>query len=118
MRQTTQQGPAPGMKTTDLSAAQQRLLGLMREIQFGRIESLAVTGGDPDFSAGPTVIREIKFGAGDGVEVRPNGRDFALKAQAVEMFQHLRRMRDGVVEVLEIRNGLPFRMSVRETLGA
>ncbi|MBF0155183.1 MAG: hypothetical protein HQL64_15705 [Magnetococcales bacterium] len=101
----------------DLSVAQQRLLTRMREIQFGRIEGLAVTNGDPVFQKGSIVVREIKFGASDSHNAVAQDRDFTLKSQVIEMFEYLRHMREGVVEVLEIKNGLPFRMSVKETIG-
>ena len=118
MRQTTKDGPRPGMTTTDLTTSQQRLVTLMREIRFGRIEGLTVADGEPVFQDPTTVFRDFKFGAGDDVTPAKPNRDFALKVQVTEMLDHLRRMRDGVVEILEIKNGLPFRMSVKETIGA
>ncbi|MEO5334398.1 MAG: hypothetical protein H7839_20475 [Magnetococcus sp. YQC-5] len=102
----------------DLSLPQQRLLELMREIQFGRIEGLAVHDGMPVFDHRPVVFREIKFGGEPEPSQLGASADFTLKAQVIEMLEHFRRMRNGVVEVLEIKNGLPFRMSIRESIGA
>jgi len=102
---------------SDLSAPQQRLLALMGEIRFGRIEGLLVRNGMPVFDPNLIVFREIKFG-GESSSTRPDpSADFAIKAQAAEMFEHLQRMGNGLVEYLEIKNGLPFRMSVKETIG-
>ncbi len=101
----------------DLSPPQRRLLALMQEIRFGRIEGLAVHDGMPVFDHRPVLFREIKFGGEPEPSRSGVSGDFALKAQVVEMFGHFRRMRNGMVEVLEIKNGLPFRMSVRESIG-
>lgn len=118
MKQTEKNGLRPGLNTTNLTTSQQRLVMLMRDISFGRIEGLAVAGGEPVFQNGPTVVRDIKFGAGsDSIPINPK-QDFSLKAQVIEMFEHLQNMSNGTVEVLEIKNGLPFRMSVKETIEA
>lgn len=101
----------------DLSLPQQRLLAVMGEIRFGRIEGLAVHDGMPVFDHRPVLFREIKFGGEPEPSRSGASADFALKTQVVEMFDHFRRMRNGMVEVLEIKNGLPFRMSIRESIG-
>ncbi len=101
----------------DLSAPQQRLLTLMREIRFGRIESLTVRSGSPVFDRHPVIFREIKFGGESGTQRPIASADFALKAQVLELFDQLQRLGDGLVERLEIKNGLPFRMTVKETTG-
>ncbi|MBF0437134.1 MAG: hypothetical protein HQL77_17450 [Magnetococcales bacterium] len=108
----------PQHTTHGLSVPQKRLLVLMMEIQFGRIEGLVVTNGDPIIQKGSIVVREVKFGASDSNNTTAPDRDFSLKSQVIEMFEYLQRMRTGMVDVLEIKNGLPFRMSVRETIGA
>jgi len=121
-------GPGNGLKPgTDrreevskrsLSAPRRRLLELMQEINFGRIEGLAVRGGEPVLDPPPRVVREIKFGGENGPRRELGSDDFALKAQAVEFFTHLSRLGDGTVEILEIKHGLPFRMSVEEAVRA
>ncbi|HCF06303.1 MAG TPA: hypothetical protein DEU72_08760 [Desulfomicrobiaceae bacterium] len=101
-----------------LTPARRRLLELMQEINFGRIEGLAVRGGEPVLDPPPRVVREIKFGGENGPRRELGSDDFALKAQAVEFFTHLSRLGDGTVEILEIKHGLPFRMSVEEAVRA
>ncbi|HOM98863.1 MAG TPA: hypothetical protein PLM33_01270 [Acidobacteriota bacterium] len=101
-----------------LTPARRRLLELMQEINFGRIEGLAVRGGEPVLDPPPRVVREIKFGGENGPRRELGSDDFALKAQAVEFFAHLSRLGDGTVEILEIKHGLPFRMSVEEAVRA
>jgi len=115
-------GPGTGRREEvskrSLSAPRRRLLELMQEINFGRIEGLAVRGGEPVLDPPPRVVREIKFGGENGPRRELGSDDFALKAQAVEFFAHLSRLGDGTVESLEIKHGLPFRMSVEEAVRA
>ena len=100
-----------------LSPPQQRLLVLMQDIRFGRIEGMAVHEGMPVFDHRPVIFREIKFGGESGPRQPGVSANFALKTQVLELFDHLQRLGDGLVECLEIKNGLPFRMIVKETAG-
>jgi len=98
----------------DLPPAGARLVELMQGINFGRIEDLSVTDGVPVLCPPPRVIREVKFGAENGPRPEAAIEDFLLKSQVVEFFDQLSRLGDGVVESVEVRHGLPFRMTVRE----
>jgi len=62
------------------------------------------------------VVREIKFGGENGPRREMTVEDFALKSQAVELFAQLDRLGNGTVLSLEIKHGLPFRMSLKETV--
>ena len=42
--------------------------------------------------------------------------DFALKSQAAQLFAQLDRLGKGTVLSLEIKHGLPFLMSLKETV--
>lgn len=97
-----------------LSPARRRLIDLMQSINFGRIEFLAVRAGEPDFDPKPRVVREIKFGGENGLRPETAIADFRLKAQVVDLLRELDHLRDGVVEVLEIKHGLPFRVFVAD----
>lgn len=99
-----------------VSPARRRLLDLMRSVGFGRIEELVILGGEPVFRPAPRIVREVKFGgespsrpAGDG--------DFTLKAQVIDLFDQLDHIRDGRIERLEIKHGLPFRMNIEADTG-
>jgi len=103
---------------TSLSPQRRALLELMQEINFGRIEGLAIQDGEPILDPSPQVVREVKFGSENGPRPEIDSIDFLLKAQVVDLFHHLDRMVDGTVERLHVKHGLPFRMDVRETVGA
>jgi hypothetical protein len=82
----------------------------MQDINFGRIEDLAVCDGEPLLDPRPRVVREVKFGGENGQRPEIESADFALKSQVLELFRHLDDLRNGSVETLVIKHGLPFSM--------
>ena len=97
-----------------LSDPQVRLIELMQRINFGRIFDLEVRDGQPVIDPPPRVVREIKFGGENGPRPEAARVDFTLKAEVRDLFAQLEALGDGVVGVLEIKHGLPFRMIVEE----
>jgi hypothetical protein len=100
-----------------LSEPRRRLVRLMQRLLFGRIENLLIRRGQPVLDPPPTVIREHKFGGENGPHTKHRTDDFLLKDQVVELFRQLDALGDGVIAVLEIKHGLPFRMLVAEPPG-
>lgn len=101
---------------TSLSHSEQTLLQLMQEIHYGRIEGLVVRGGEPVIEPNTKVLKDIKLDL--NAKRRPIiiDRDYQDKAQVMEMLRQFRRLGDGVVQLLEVHNGLPFRMQIVETV--
>lgn len=100
------------------SEPRRRLIELMQELGFGRIEALPVRAGDPVLDPPPTIVREVKFGGQNAARDERTLGDFTLKAQVVELFDELDRLGDGVIDVLTIKHGLPFNMHVNLAAGA
>ena len=105
--------PPPRSKS-DLSPKGSRLVELMQDINFGRIEGLVIQGGQPVLDPPPRIVREIKFGGENGPRPEAAIEDFTLKAQVVELFRSFDELRVCVIEILEIKHGLPFRMMIGE----
>ena len=97
-----------------LSPARARLVELIQSLNFGRIEALAVRDGEPVLDPPPRVVREIKFGGENGPRPEAAKSDFALKAQVLELFDRMEAMGNGMISCLEVKNGLPFRMTIEE----
>lgn len=97
-----------------LSMSRRRLVELMQDINFGRLEGVHVRDAEPILDPSPGIVREIKFGGENGPRPELLADKFALKSQVVEMFAHFDRLRHCHVEALEIKHGLPFRMLIRE----
>lgn len=108
------QNPPPPPSKRDLSPPRQVLLELMQDLNFGRFERLVIRDGDPVLDPGPARHREWKFRAENGPRPELSRDDFALKAQVVELFEYFDSLRNGTIDVLEIKHGLPFRAVVKE----
>ena len=101
-----------------LTPAGQRLLAMMQEMNFGRIEGLTIINGEPVFDPMPRIVRQVKFCSENGPRHEKKLNDFKLKEQVVELFEAMVRMKNGVIETLEIKHGLPFLMNLEEAAGA
>lgn len=102
------------MNKSQCTVSQQRLVEMMQKINFGTIESVTVASGEPLLDPPPKVTREVKFGAENGTRPEASFADFVLKAQVLELFDSITELQGGVIERIEVRHGLPFRMIVRE----
>lgn len=103
------------MKTkSQLTPERQLLVELMQAVNFGRIEGLLVRDGQPVLKPRPKVVWEHKFGSDSGSRSEYGRPDFLLKRQVVEMFDQLDDLGDAIIDQIEIKHGLPFRMVVSE----
>jgi hypothetical protein len=96
-----------------LTPSRKRLLELMQQIRFGRIEGLAVRAGEPVLEPALIVVREVKFAAENGPRPEASLQDFVLKHQHRDLFTLLDEMGDGTIATLTVKHGLPFHAEVR-----
>ncbi len=97
-----------------LSQSRRRLVSTIQNIRFGAIENLVITNGEPVLSPDTYMIRDKKFGKSDthaGFDAResPFGKDHFS-----QLFGEFSRINNGVISLLEIQNGLPFRIRTKE----
>ncbi len=97
----------------DLPESRRDLVELMQTIYFGRIEGLPIRDTMPILIPRPAIVREHKLGGENGPHTAL-ASDFQLKRQVIELFAFLDEFRDGVIDVIEVRHGLPFRVIVRK----
>jgi hypothetical protein len=105
----------PNPSKASLSAAQSRFVELMQDINFGEFRDITIRNGEPVLDREPIRIREIKFGGDNGCRLERQCRDFVLKTQVVELLDWMHSIQNGVIESLEVKHGLPFRMFLRES---
>ncbi len=97
-----------------LPPARRRLVKIMQVLNFGRIEGLIVRHGEPAFDPRPRIVREVKFAGENGPRPESAKEDFMLKAEVQELFAQMEAMGDGVIRCIEVKHGLPFKMTVEE----
>lgn len=102
------------MRNTALTPSLQRLVRLMQKVNFGRIENLRIHQSVPAWDPPPRLVREIKFGGDNEARPEAKAESFALKAAVTEMVDQFDQVGSGMIAVLEIKHGLPFRMIVEE----
>jgi len=98
----------------DLTVNQARLVEMMQQKNFCRIENLHIRAGEPVFDPHPRVVREVKLGGENSSRPEAGIGDFTLKRQVQDLLVQLDRVGDGVIEVLVVKHGLPFSMQVVE----
>lgn len=103
------------MRKPITKANHEQLVALMRQIGFGRIESLHISGGQPVLDPPPRIVREIKFGSETSPGVPADRSKSVPKRQVQELFDLMREVENGVIDVLEVRHGLPFRVVIAES---
>jgi hypothetical protein len=113
---TARQNMRNSVTKAGLSEPRRRLVEMMQQISFGRIDCLAVRGGEPVFDPKPRVIRDIKLGGENSPGLESGHRDFLLKTQVIELLDYLTEVNDGIVESIEVKHGLPFRLIVEHTV--
>jgi hypothetical protein len=101
-------------RMASLPPARRRLLALLQQVNFGRLESLIVVNGQPVFDPPPRLVHEIKFGGENGPRQKLATADFVLKSQVVELMTFFDQLQNGTIDTLEVKHGLPFRMIFTE----
>lgn len=100
------------MQITD---AERSFIRLVRELRFGRIESFRLVAGLPVIDRDTSIFTEYKLsGNQPEPEVTP-GDEYLKRPQVRAMLDRFHVVRDGSVECLDVRDGLPFKMSVRSS---
>ena len=97
-----------------LSPARRRLVEMMQEINYGRIERLKVENSEPVFDPRPKIVHQVVFGKDDAPNARRARHSFALKKQVAELFEFFDQAQWFLIQELVINDGLPVRMSITD----
>ena len=101
---------------SELSPSRQKLIELMQETHFGRIEGLVVYNGEPVLEPAPRITRDIVFGKDNAVHPARAMTDFILKEQHQQLFRFFDSERSLKIDSLVIQHGLPVRMSLPKAI--
>lgn len=96
-----------------LTDAESTLIQLIQKMRFGRIENFRLVDGQPIVGAETELCTEYRL---SGVE-QPweviTDREFLNMPHVRTMFERFEHERDGTVDYLDVRDGLPSRLMVR-----
>jgi hypothetical protein len=98
------------LRLSQLSTSRQARVRLCQDINFGQIQGLHVRNSDPVWDPAPTVLSEVRLDIEEAP--RPEGElpDFKLSSQIQRLMRRLDQLRDGRIERIEVREGIPRRL--------
>lgn len=104
------------IRFSELSPPRQALVRVCQRLNFGSIQNLRVTQGDPVFDPPPTLLIDQKLGCEDARRPELDLSDFGLPAEVCDLADRLDRIGDGILENLEVRAGIPRRVVFQSKL--
>ena len=107
---------AKTLRFSQLSASRQVLVRLCQNINFGQIQDLHVRNSELVWDPAPTVLSEIKLDIEEAPRPENELSDFKLSAQIQRLMRRLDQLRDGRIERIEVREGIPRRLVLTSRL--
>jgi len=103
---------------SQLSPARQQLVRYCQALNYGTIRSIEVKSGDPVLNTPPTVVYDWRLDAEERPRPDTESRDFELRPEVSRMIAKLDQIGNGWIEQIEVRAGLPRRMTIEVPLQA
>ena len=103
-------------RLSQLSASRQTLMRLCQDVNFGQILDLLVRDAEPIWNPGPTILSEVRLDIEEAP--RPEGElpDFKLSSEIQRLMCQLDQLKDGRIEKIEVRGGVPRRLILTSRL--
>src|SRR5215469_5552564 len=98
------------LRFSQLSASRQAFVRQCQWMGYGKIVSLAVQKAKPVFTEQTEVFFDVKLDGNDGPRPEHELGDFALSSEIVRLFAKLDAIRNGSIEHVEVRAGIPRRI--------
>ena len=102
------------IRKSDLPAECRSFVEDMQRLNFGRYENVPIRDGLPRLDPKPRRIRSLRPGRDNRPRSEAHLDDFVLKEQQADFFRLLDEVGNGVILVLEIKDGMPCHMTVEE----
>lgn len=101
------------LRFSDLSEARRLFVRQCKQIGFGRIERLEVHAGEPEFGPDTESFIDMKLDSDEFPRPELRLDDFAVSVEIRRFFSKLETIRNGTVESIEIRAGIPRRFVLK-----
>lgn len=90
------------------------LVETMQRLGFGRVEGVAILRGEPSPVPVPRLYRIQRLTGLNDDRVEAKLEDFQLKDQVQRLFGAFDRIGSGMVQAIEVRDGLPYSLTMEE----
>jgi len=100
---------------TDLSSERQSFIRRCQRLGFGTLRGLEVHDCEPVFGLKTEVLVDLKLDTDATPRPEQELGDFILRDEILRLFALLDDLRNGVIEQVEVRAGIPRRIMFRET---
>jgi hypothetical protein len=99
-----------------LTPARQQLVRYCQALNYGTIRAIEVRSGDPVLSPSPTVVYDWRLDTDERPRPETASLDFELRHEVQRMVDKLDQIGNGWIEQIEVRAGLPRRMTIEVAL--
>jgi hypothetical protein len=103
-------------RLSQLSPARQQLVRFCHALNYGVIRSIEVKSGDPVLNPPPSVLYDWRLDTEERPRPEAASRDFELRQEVTRMLDKLDQIGNGWIEKIEVRAGLPRRMTIEVPL--
>jgi len=104
------------LRFSQLSSPRQALIRLFQSVNFGQVLALTIQDGEPVFHPEPMVLMDVKLDADEGERPELELSDFTLRDEVRRLMQRLDEFKNGRIERIEVRHGIPWRLTVERSL--
>ncbi len=105
------------LRFSQLSPPRQALVRLCQTIDYGHIQGLEVKDSDPFLNPPPVVMVDLNLDGPEGERPEAELPDFVIRHEISRLMDRLDEMKNGTVERIEVRAGIPRRIVFRARLG-
>jgi len=94
---------------SQLSPARQTLVRWLQKVNFGDVRSISVQDGDPIFDQDSVVVFDLRLDRDENARLELSLADFDLPAEVRRLISLLDELKNGTIQRLEVRAGIPHR---------
>lgn len=96
-----------------LSRARQAFVRTLQAVNFGELQDIRIQNGEPVFNGSASVVIDLKLDKDEGLRPEIGLADFALNTEVFRMMTRLDELKNGVIQRLEVRAGIPHRLVLK-----
>ena len=107
--------PAHSVTLRSLKPAEQQLLEIMRQLGYGRLTDIRMSGGELILHAGFKVCHRHRLDrVDDGAPPELEPADYVLKEAHLALIAQIRAVPSGRIARIEVQDGLPVHLEIEQ----